>query len=341
MDEFKPEDELKPDTSDRRPTRQQKSSNFAVPKIALSRQHLMIGIGIVVLVLLIVGIGSALQAPSQPQTSQTSQTQSQAGGERNIDLSSSSAMTQSAQPSSPSENPAAVSGEASHGQMSGQASSQTPASPQTLSAPPISGTPTDAQIQPLVAGQQRIELPGNITDALSQQQGRVSEFSQGAAGNSTLPTAPATVAPTGKMPAATSAKNTHNTTPAHASNTKPAANSAPKAPVASKPAANAKAAPAAAGQNVSVQNAPASSFTLQLSSASRSDTLKAYAKQHNLAHSWVYETKRDGKSWYVLVTGVYASSAEAKQAIAALPAEVQAKKPWVKPIRQVKQDLNK
>jgi DamX protein len=43
----------------------------------------------------------------------------------------------------------------------------------------------------------------------------------------------------------------------------------------------------------------------------------------------------------VLVTGVYASSADAKQAIAALPAEVQAKKPWVKPIRQVKQDLNK
>lgn len=334
MDEFKPEDELKPDTSDRRPTRQQKSSNFAVPKIALSRQHLMIGIGIVVLVLLIVGIGSALQAPSQPQTSQT---QNQASGERNIDLSSSSSMTQNAQPSSQGESPAAVSGEASHG----QASSQMPTSPQTLSAPPISGTPTDAQVQQPVAGQQRIELPGNITDALSQQQGRVSEFSQGATGNSTLPTAPATVSPTGKTPAASSAKNTHNTAPAHANNTKPAVNSAPKAPVASKPAANAKAAPAAAGQNVSVQNAPASHFTLQLSSASRADTLKAYAKQNNLTHSWVYETKRDGKSWYVLVTGVYASSAEAKQAIAALPAEVQAKKPWVKPIRQVKQDLNK
>ncbi|MEQ9878042.1 SPOR domain-containing protein [Pectobacterium aroidearum] len=338
MDEFKPEDELKPDTSDRRPTRQQKSSNFAVPKIALSRQHLMIGIGIVVLVLLIVGIGSALQAPSQPQTSQT---QNQASGERNIDLSSSSSMTQNAQPSSQGESPAAVSGDASHGQLSGQASSQMPTSPQTLSAPPISGTPTDAQVQQPVAGQQRIELPGNITDALSQQQGRVSEFSQGATGNSTLPTAPATVAPTGKTPAASSAKNTHNTTPAHANNTKPAANSAPKAPVASKPAASAKAAPAAAGQNVSVQNAPASHFTLQLSSASRADTLKAYAKQNNLTHSWVYETKRDGKSWYVLVTGVYASSAEAKQAIATLPAEVQAKKPWVKPIRQVKQDLNK
>lgn len=335
MDEFKPEDELKPDTSDRRPTRQQKSSNFVVPKIALSRQHLMIGIGIVVLVLLIVGIGSALQAPSQPQTSQT---QNQAGGERNIDLSSSSSMTQSGQPSSQGESPVAVSDD---GQTSAQASSQAPMSPQTLSAPPISGTPTDAQVQAPVAGQQRIELPGNITDALSQQQGRVSEFSQGATGNSTLPTAPATVAPMGKTPTTSPAKNTHSTAPTHGSNAKPVANNAPKAPVASKPAANAKTAPVTAGQSVSVQNAPASHFTLQLSSASRSDTLKAYAKQHNLAHSWVYETKRDGKSWYVLVTGVYASSADAKQAIAALPAEVQAKKPWVKPIRQVKQDLNK
>ncbi|BES83186.1 hypothetical protein PEC302107_01080 [Pectobacterium araliae] len=338
MDEFKPEDELKPDTSDRRSTRQQKSSNFTVPKIALSRQHLMIGIGIVVLVLLIVGIGSALQAPSQPQTPQT---QNQAGGERNIDLSSSSSMTQNAQLSSPGENPTAVPGDVGHGQTPAQVSSQAPISPQTLSAPPIAGTPTDAHVQPPVAGQQRIELPGNITDALSQQQGHVSEFSQGASGNSTLPTAPATVAPTGKTPAASSVKNTHNTTSTHANNAKPAANSAPKTPVVNKPAANAKAAPATASQNVSVQNAPASHFTLQLSSASRSDTLKAYAKQHNLAHSWVYETKRDGKSWYVLVTGVYASSGEAKQAIAALPAEVQAKKPWVKPIRQVKQDLNK
>ncbi|KHN49364.1 SPOR domain-containing protein, partial [Pectobacterium fontis] len=196
---------------------------------------------------------------------------------------------------------------------------------------------------PPVAGQQRIELPGNITDALSQQQGPVSEFSQGATGNSTLPTAPATVAATGKTPATSSAKNTHNTTPAHAgNNAKPAANSTQKTPVVgNKPATNTKVAPAAAGQNVSVQNAPASHFTLQLSSASRADTLKAYAKQNNLTHAWVYETKRDGKSWYVLVTGVYASSAEAKQAIAGLPAEVQAKKPWVKPIRQVKQDLNK
>nr|WP_113867475.1 SPOR domain-containing protein [Brenneria salicis]NMN90282.1 DamX protein [Brenneria salicis ATCC 15712 = DSM 30166]RBP61206.1 DamX protein [Brenneria salicis ATCC 15712 = DSM 30166]RLM30229.1 hypothetical protein BHG07_11735 [Brenneria salicis ATCC 15712 = DSM 30166] len=320
MDEFKPEDELKPDASDRRPTRQHKNSRFSVPKITLSRQHLMIGVGILVLVLLIIGIGSALQAPSRPETPQVqgqSQTQGQSGVEKRIDLSSSTSMTPDSPPAMSTETPATAAGDAA------------PA-PQTLSAPPIAGTPTQAAIQPTPSGQQRIELPGNMTDALTQQQDRVNAFSQGATGTS-LPTSPATLAPAAKTPARTPAeKNTHSTS-------KPATTSTPKA-ATSKPA-NAGSTSSASGS--SIPNAPASHFTLQLSSASRSDTLKAYARQHNLTHSWVYETKRDGKSWYVLVTGVYASSAEAKRAIATLPADVQAKKPWVKPIRQVKQDLNK
>lgn len=317
MDEFKPEDELKPDTSDRRPTRQQKrNSSFSVPKITLSKQHLMIGIGVLVLLLLIVGIGSALRSPSHPQTSQP---QSQAAGEKSIDLSSSTSITPGAETQTPADTSNAA----------GQP-------PQTLSAPPVSGTPTEAQPQPPVSGQQRIELPGNITDALSQQQGSVNEFSQGAA--STLPTAPATVAPAAKAPVEKPARGNGNNAAAprgHATHA-PSKPAAPK--VASSAAPNKS---AAAGAGSSIQNASASHFTLQLSGASRPDTLKAYAQQHNLTHSWVYETKRDGKSWYVLVNGVYASSSEAKQAIATLPADVQAKKPWVKPIRQVKQDLNK
>lgn len=328
MDEFKPEDELKPDTSDRRPTRQQKrSSNFSVPKITLSRQHLMIGIGVLVLLLLIVGIGSALRAPSHPQNSQP---QSQPAGEKNIDLSSSTPLSQGAETSTPVDASSTAAGQQQ---------------PQTLNAPPISSTPTEAQPQPPVSGQQRVELPGNITDALSQQQGRVNDLSQGSAGAaSTLPTAPATVAPAAKAPARAPAHgNGSNSSAAHSGHSthaasKPVTNT-PKA--AASTAANKSAAVGSAGAGSPIQNAPASHFTLQLSGASRPDTLKAYAKQHNLAHSWVYETKRDGKSWYVLVTGVYASSTEAKQAIATLPADVQAKKPWVKPIRQVKQDLNK
>lgn len=96
-----------------------------------------------------------------------------------------------------------------------------------------------------------------------------------------------------------------------------------------------------AASSRALSSAPSSHYTLQLSSASRSDTLNAYAKQQNLTDYHVYETKRDGKPWYILVSGNYASSAEAKKAITTLPADVQAKKPWVKPVQQVQQDLKK
>ena len=63
MDEFKPEDELKPDASDRRPTRPRKSSSAPKAKVPVSRQHMMMGIGILVLLILVLGIGSALTGP--------------------------------------------------------------------------------------------------------------------------------------------------------------------------------------------------------------------------------------------------------------------------------------
>lgn len=63
MDEFKPEDELKPDASDRRPSRPRKSSPAA--KIPVSRQRIMMGVGILVLLLLVLGIGSALNGPDE------------------------------------------------------------------------------------------------------------------------------------------------------------------------------------------------------------------------------------------------------------------------------------
>ncbi len=333
MDEFKPEDALKPDTSDRRPQRQQRSPRLSAPQLALSRQHLMIGIGIVVLVLLIIGVGSALQSPSKP--AEGAPTAASGNGEKSIDLSSSSSMTQGTPP-----------------QGDGASVNATaPGQPQTLNAPPVASSPTQAQVTPPPVGQQRVELPGNMTDALSTQQEKVNAFSQGATSGSspvtTLPIAPATVAPSAKNPPHVSEKTAQDKT-AHAKNvqdkaaqSKSTLTPAQKVPMTSGKPTSSGDKSTVSGQGGSIQNAPASHFTLQLSSASRSDTLKAYATQHNLPNAWVYETKRDGKPWYVLVNGVYATSAQAKQAASSLPAAVQAQKPWVKPIRQVKQDLNK
>lgn len=318
MDELRPEDDLKPDTSDRRPARRRSASRSSAPRFAISRQHMMIAIGILVLLLLILGIGSALKAPTPQEASQQSNTP------KDINLSG---------------NESAPATAAANAPAAGQ--------PQDISVPPISDTPTQAAPAQPAPGQQRVDLPGNMTDALSQQQSQVDTASQemmGGEGTATLPTGPATLSPsaaqaprTAVKPAAPASRpESHARTETHAA--------APqKAPAKTAPAhtAPARTAAAPAGSTQSLQSAPASHYTLQLSSASRADSLNAFARQQKLTNYQVYQTSRDGKPWYVLVSGNYASSAEAKQAIARLPADVQAKKPWVKPVRQVQQDLKK
>ncbi len=433
MDEFKPEDELKPDPSDRRTGRSRQSSerdnepqiNFddvdldaddrrpsrsrnarneredeefeseedlmdeqpverrprkrkkAVAAKPASRQYIMMGLGVLVLVLLIVGIGSALKAPSTHSTEQT------ASAEKSIDLSGNDASNQAngAQPA-----PGTTSAEQTAGNTSAG---------QDISLPPVSSTPTQGQAPATPEGQQRVEVQGDLNNALMQPQNQ--EQVNAAVVNSTLPTEPATVAPVHgsnaqQQTAATETKprqtqtaprqerkqaviepkrETKPQTVAKAPETKapaqtkpavsqpvkaptPAATAAPKAtatttaPAATTPAATTPAAPAAktgaspgktTGNVGSLQSASSSNYTLQLSSSSNYDNLNAWAKKSNLKNYVVYQTTRNGQPWYVLVSGIYASKDEAKRAVSTLPADVQAKNPWAKPIHQVQADL--
>ena len=431
MDEFKPEDELKPDPSDRRTGRSRQSSerdnepqiNFddvdldaddrrpsrsrnaheeraeedyeseedsmdeqpverrprkrkkaAAPKPA-SRQYIMMGLGVLVLVLLIVGIGSALKAPSTNSTEQT------ASAEKSINLSGNDATNQAngAQPA-----PGAISAEQTAGNTT---------APQDVSLPPVSSTPAQGQAPATPEGQQRVEVQGDLNNALTQPQNQ--QQVDNVVVNSTLPTEPATVAPirggnAQPQTAATETKPRQTQTatrperkqaviepkretkpqavvkapevkavPAQPKHTETAAVSepakapvtqtAPKAtattaaPAATAPAATATASSSAAGKTAgnvgSMKSAPSSNYTLQLSSSSNYDNLNSWAKKSNLKDYVVYQTTRNGQPWYVLVSGVYSSKDEAKRAVAALPADVQAKNPWAKPIHQVQADL--
>uniref|UniRef100_UPI001601DEF9 SPOR domain-containing protein n=1 Tax=Salmonella enterica TaxID=28901 RepID=UPI001601DEF9 len=94
-----------------------------------------------------------------------------------------------------------------------------------------------------------------------------------------------------------------------------------------------------AGSVGGLKSAPSSHYTLQLSSSSNYDNLNGWAKKENLKNYVVYETTRNGQPWYVLVTGMYASKEDAKRAVSTLPADVQAKNPWAKPLHQVQADL--
>lgn len=441
MDEFKPEDELKPDPSDRRTGRSRQSSERdnepqisfddvdldaddrrpsrsrnardereeeegyeseedsmdeepverrprkrkkAAAQKPASRQYIMMGLGVLVLVLLIVGIGSALKAPSTPSGEQAAST------EKSISLSGNDATDQAngAQPA-----PGTTSAEQTAGNTT---------QPQDVSLPPVSSTPAQGQAPATPEGQQRVEVQGDLNNALTQPQNQAQV--DNAVVNSTLPTEPATVAPIRggnaqpqtaatetkprqtqpatrperkqaviepkretkpqavvkapevKAPAQTKrtetatvsepakAPVTQTAPKATATTTAPAATSAPAAtaPTATAPAATATTSAAAgktAGNVGSLKSAPSSNYTLQLSSSSNYDNLNGWAKKTNLKNYVVYQTTRNGQPWYVLVSGVYASKDEAKRAVATLPADVQAKNPWAKPIHQVQADL--
>ncbi|EGV1910066.1 cell division protein DamX [Salmonella enterica subsp. enterica serovar Infantis] len=424
MDEFKPEDELKPDPSDRRTGRSRQSSerdnepqiNFddvdldaddrrptrtrkarseepeveeeyesdeddtvdeerverrprkrkkAAHKPA-SRQYMMMGVGVLVLLLLIIGIGSALKAPS------TSSSEPSASGEKSIDLSGNAAdQANATQPA-----PGATSAEQTAGNTS-----------QDISLPPISSTPTQGQSPVVADGQQRVEVQGDLNNALTQNPEQMNNV----AVNSTLPTEPATVAPvrngsTTRQAAVSEPAERHTTRPerkqaviepkkpqttaktttaepkkpvAPVKRTEPAAPAAtPKATTTTAaPTATASAAPVqtakpaqasttpvagggkSAGNVGALKSAPSSHYTLQLSSSSNYDNLNGWAKEENLKNYVVYETTRNGQPWYVLVTGMYASKEDAKRAVSTLPADVQAKNPWAKPLHQVQADL--
>ncbi|WP_421511146.1 cell division protein DamX [Enterobacter sp. JS8-1] len=431
MDEFKPEDELKPDPSDRRTGRSRQSSerdnepqiNFddvdldaddrrpsrsrnardereeedyeseedsmdeepverrprkrkkAVAAKPASRQYIMMGLGVLVLLLLIVGIGSALKAPSTNSADQTAST------EKSINLSGNDATDQAngAQPA-----PGTTSAEQTAGNTT---------TPQDVSLPPVSSTPTEGQATATPEGQQRVEVQGDLNNALTQPQNQ--DQMNNVVVNSTLPTEPATVAPirgSNAQPQATATAPTTETKPRQTqtaprqerkqaviepkreskpqtvakapevkapAQTKPAVSEPVKAPAATAapkatatttapaataaPTATATTSSAAAGKTAgnvgSLKSAPSSNYTLQLSSSSNYDNLNGWAKKSNLKNYVVYQTTRNGQPWYVLVSGVYASKDEAKRAVATLPADVQAKNPWAKPIHQVQADL--
>ncbi|MDF7629329.1 SPOR domain-containing protein [Erwiniaceae bacterium L1_55_4] len=344
MDEFKPEDELKPDASDRRPTRPRKTSSAPKVKVPVSRQHMMMGIGILVLLLVVLGIGSALTGPDEKKPATTANNGNAAptatGGEKNIDLSGSTSMSgqQNATPSAEGNTP----------QTSAASSSPASSDSNSISMPAVSSTPTQAAPVDTPANQQRVTLPGDLNSALSNQQGQVDNAAQGAQGNSSLPTAPATVSGNGK---AITPPAMRSETPARANSNgsrETHSNTAHKAPATSKPVAGAKEnkthttaahnAPVSASSGASKSLPTGGSYTLQLSGASKEESLNAWAKKQNLSGYHVYKTTRNGQPWYVLVSGAYATPADAKRAVASLPAEVRAANPWVKPLSQVKKE---
>ena len=85
---------------------------------------------------------------------------------------------------------------------------------------------------------------------------------------------------------------------------------------------------------------PEDNFVIQLLAVTQQQVGNEFIVKHKLENiANTYQTKRNGKMWWVVTTGSFANLNEAKQALQALPAEVRKNKPFYKKISKIKQEI--
>lgn len=87
--------------------------------------------------------------------------------------------------------------------------------------------------------------------------------------------------------------------------------------------------PEAAAGGIASQSA--NHYAVQVVASSSMANLKNFAQQHQLSDQWTAETIVDGKTWYVLLLGVYPTMTEAKDALASIQDQLDTS-PWVRSI---------
>lgn len=83
-----------------------------------------------------------------------------------------------------------------------------------------------------------------------------------------------------------------------------------------------------------------SQFTIQLLGVSSLKSAQEFvSSQSNNAELLIFKTKRSGKDWFVVVTGHYASNAQARAAIGSLPAAQRDAGPWPRQIQIIQKEI--
>ncbi len=232
-------------------------------------------------------------------------------------------------------------------------------------APATAGAPTEQAQLPLGKPTPNVEFansgqPTNLPmvgqpvmrGPLAEAAGGISEGDDGVPveGSSATPPTVTTTAPPAGVPAGPAATPAAKPTPAPTVATaKPAPVAKPVAPApvakpapatkpAEKPAAVAKAAaPAAAGSSWYTSQ-PAGHFVVQILGTSSEANAQAFVKEQGGEYRY-FKKVLNGKPLYVITYGSFPSRAAADSAIKALPAKVQAGKPWPRTVASVQQEL--
>ena len=80
-----------------------------------------------------------------------------------------------------------------------------------------------------------------------------------------------------------------------------------------------------------IRSQPPGYFTVQLVASSSMKNLMAFVQRHNLSDQWIAETNVNGRTWFVLLSGVYASKNEAANALADARARLDTS-PWIRTV---------
>lgn len=83
-----------------------------------------------------------------------------------------------------------------------------------------------------------------------------------------------------------------------------------------------------------IRSQPPGYYTVQLVASSNMKNLMAFTRRNNLSDQWVAETNVNGKTWYVLLSGVYATRDEAQAALADARAKLSTS-PWIRSVGSV------
>ena len=232
-------------------------------------------------------------------------------------------------------------------------------------APATAGAPTEQAQLPLGKPTPNVEFansgqPTNLPmvgqpvmrGPLAEAAGGISEGDDGVPveGSSATPPTVTTTAPPAGVPAGPAAAPVAKPTPAPTVATAkpapvakpvapaPVAKPAPAAKPVEKPAAVAKAAaPAAAGSSWYTSQ-PTGNFVVQILGTSSEANAQAFVKEQGGQYRY-FKKVLNGKPLYVITYGSFPSRAAADSAIKALPAKVQAGKPWPRTVASVQQEL--
>ena len=111
-------------------------------------------------------------------------------------------------------------------------------------------------------------------------------------------------------------------------------------PVAAKPASKPTQQTSDSAQERNILSWKPSEYTIQLVGVSNQKAaLDFIAAQPNKSELLLFKSKRAGKDWFVVITGRFANSAQARQAIKALPAAQRDAGPWPRDAKTIQSEI--